>query len=247
MSVRPLARAPRLDGARAVFTTRAGGVSAAPYDTLNLARHVGDSEDAVTANREIVERQIGAPLVLVDQEHGAEVAVLRPGDRPDPSAPRTADALVTDRDDVALAVLVADCVPVLLADAQSGVVAAAHAGRRGLLAGVLQNTVSAMTDLGASPKGIAAVIGPSICCSCYEVPAALRDKAARKLPSTAAATRRGTPAIDLRAGAFEALLRSGVLPAQIDLDQPCTAEDPRLFSYRRSCTTGRTAGVIRRA
>lgn len=238
------ARAPRLRGARALFTTRTGGVSAAPFDALNLARHVGDDDAAVTANREIVAETVGLPLVFVDQVHSAQVHVL-PASGPVPVM--TADALVTGRDDMALAIMVADCMPVLLSDAEAGVIAAAHAGRPGLLAGVLENTVAAMVQLGARPERIEVAVGPSACGSCYEVPQEMADAAAEQLPSVRSRTSWGTPAIDLRAGAVEALGRSGVRADSIDLDFPCTIEDPAWFSYRRASTTGRFAGVIRRA
>lgn len=238
------ARAPRLRGARALFTTRTGGVSAAPFDALNLARHVGDDDAAVTANREIVAGTVGLPLVFVDQVHSAQVHVL-PGSGPVPVM--TADALVTGRDDVALAIMVADCMPVLLSDAEAGVIAAAHAGRPGLLAGVLENTVAAMEHLGGLPERIEVAVGPSACGACYEVPQEMADMAARQLPAVRSRTSWGTHAIDLRAGAVEALGRAGVPPAAIDVEAPCTIEDPTWFSYRRARATGRFAGVIRRA
>lgn len=238
------ARAPRLRGARALFTARTGGASAAPFDELNLARHVGDDDAAVTSNREVVARSIGLPLVFVDQVHSAAVHVLPPSG----AVPVvTADALVTDRDDVALAIMVADCMPVLLSDAEAGVIGAAHAGRPGLLAGVLENTVAAMEQLGARPERIEAAIGPSACGSCYEVPPEMAGAAAEQLPSVRSETSWGTPAIDLRAGAVQALGRVGVRAEAIDRDFPCTIEDPAWFSYRRAKATGRFAGVIRRA
>lgn len=238
------ARAPRLRGARALFTTRDGGVSAVPFDELNLARHVGDADDAVTANREIVAGAIGAPLVFVDQVHSAAVHVLPPSG----AVPVvTADALVTDRDDVALAIMVADCMPVLLSDPVAGVIGAAHAGRPGLLAGVLESTLAAMQQRGALPDRIEVAVGPSACGACYEVPQEMADAAARQLPAVRSRTSWGTHAIDLRAGAVEALGRAGVPPEAIDVEAPCTIEDPIWFSYRRAKATGRFAGVIRRA
>ena len=149
------------------------------------------------------------------------------------------DALVTDVADLALMVLVADCTPVLLADAEAGVVGAAHAGRPGMVAGVVPATVEAMRELGA--RRIHAVVGPSVCGRCYEVPAQMRDVAAERSPASRAVTWAGAPAIDVAAGVVEQLA---------DLDVPvrwvpgCTREDDDLFSYRRDGRTGRTAGVI---
>lgn len=214
------------------------------HASLNLARHVGDDPQAVEENRSRLSAQLAMPLVFVDQVHSAEVHVLpTKGEIPVVQA----DALVTDRSDLALAIMVADCMPVLLSDAEAGVIGAAHAGRPGLLAGVLEATVAAMQERGAAPERIEAAIGPSACGDCYEVPQEMAEDAAALLPSVRSTTRWGTPAIDLRAGAVEALGRAGVKAEAIDRDHPCTIEDPTWFSYRRSRSTGRFAGVIARA
>ncbi len=239
-----LARAPRLRGARALFTGRAGGVSRGDHAGLNLARHVGDDEADVERNRALLAAEIGAPPVFVTQVHSARVQVLPPHG-PVPAA--TADAQVTDRRDVALAIMVADCLPVLLSDPVTGTVAVAHAGRQGLLGGVLQNTVAAMADFGARPADLTVSIGPSICGACYEVPAPMREEASAQLPAARAVTRWGTPALDLRAGAVAVLQEAGIAAEAIDAEHPCTLEDERFYSYRRQARTGRFAGVIRRA
>ncbi|HEX7350116.1 peptidoglycan editing factor PgeF [Brachybacterium sp.] len=237
------ARAPRIRGARALFTGRGGGVSTGDHAQLNLALHVGDDEASVRRNRALLAEEIAAPVVFVDQVHSAEVHVLPPsGEVP----VRTADALVTDRRDVALAIMVADCLPVLLSDPIGGVVAVAHAGRKGLLDGVLQRTVQEMVALGTRAADLTASIGPSICGSCYEVPAEMRDEAAARLPQTRSSTRWGTPSLDLRAGAVAVLEEAGVPRSALHADHPCTLEDERFFSYRRTARTGRFAGVIRR-
>lgn len=244
MTTPPTARAPRLRGARSLFTGRAGGVSGGDFAGLNLARHVGDEEADVERNRALLAAEVGLPLAFVDQVHSPDVHVL-PASGPVPVV--TADALVTDRRDVALAIMVADCLPVLLVDPDAGVIGAAHAGRRGLLDGVLQETVRAMAALGAVPARIGAAIGPSICGACYEVPAAMREESAAQLPELAATTSWGTPSLDLTAGAVAALVGAGVPAAAIEDRHPCTLEDEDFFSYRRSARTGRLAGVIARA
>lgn len=222
---------------------REGGVSTGEYAGLNLARHVGDEEHAVTRNRELLEAELGVPLVFVDQVHSADVHVLPPTG----AVPVvTADALVTDRRDVGLAIMVADCLPVLLSDPVSGTIAAAHAGRAGLLGGVLQRTLTAMAEFGARPADLTASIGPAICGACYEVPAAMREDAAHQLSATWATTSWGTPAVDLRAGAVEVLTAAGIPLSAIDADHPCTLEDERFYSFRRQARTGRFAGVLRR-
>lgn len=218
-------------------------MGAGDYATLNLARHVGDDDGVVERNRALVAAEIGLPLVFVDQVHSADVHVL-PETGPVPVL--TADALVTRRRDVALAIMVADCLPVLLSDEQAGVIAVAHAGRAGLLGGVLQNTLAAMAELGAAPAQISASIGPSICGRCYEVPEEMRADSSVALPATWSVTRWGTPALDLRAGALSVLTAAGIPAAEIDEDHPCTLEREEFFSYRRESLTGRLAGVIRR-
>lgn len=243
MTEAPPARAPRLRGARAVFTGRLGGVSAGHFSSLNLAHHVGDDPGAVAQNRALVDQTMGAPAVYVDQVHGTTVHVL-PATGEVPVV--TADAAVTTRTDRALAIMVADCLPVLFSDDRAGVIGAAHAGRRGLLDGVLEATITAMVGLGARPDDLEIVIGPGICGRCYEVPAAMQEEAARLLPATATETRWGTPALDLRAGARQALERAGAAPGSIHDEDSCTREDEGLFSYRRQSVTGRFAGLIRR-
>ena len=236
-------RAPRLRGVRAVFTTREGGVSRGPYRGANLAHHVGDDPAAVGSNRAALAAVLGAPVQFVQQVHSPTVLTL-----PDTGMldPRNADGLVTNRSDIALAMMVADCMPVLFSDARAGVVGAAHAGRRGLFEGVLSETVAAMTRLGADVRTMDVAIGPSICGACYEVPAQLRADSARILPAVAAETSWGTAALDLRAGARAVVEALGVPAAQIDDDYPCTLEDERFFSYRRQQRTGRFVGAIRR-
>jgi YfiH family protein len=176
------------------------------------------------------------------QVHGADIEVI--ADLPDLMDPGVAgaDAVVTAVAGLPLGVLVADCMPVLLADPVHRVAAAAHAGRRGLAAGVLQNTVRAMVGLGADPSSTSAVIGPSACGRCYEVPEDMRDEVDATVPGTAARTSRGTASLDLPAGAVGTLNALGV--ARVEVLGICTMEDERFYSFRRSRNTGRFAGVV---
>jgi YfiH family protein len=230
-----------LPGAVGGFTTRAGGVSDPPYDSLNLALHVGDDPDAVFANRAAARLSV-APTAFPEQVHGSRVAVaVAPGGLTEWPDGAGCDAVVTAVDGLPIGVLVADCMPVLLVDAAAEVVGAAHAGRRGLVAGVLRATLDAMTGLGAAPERIRAVIGPAICGRCYEVPAELRDEVDAAVPGTACETTAGTPGLDLPAGARRVLRDAGVSATSVGI---CTAEDPRFFSYRRDGVTGRFAGLV---
>jgi YfiH family protein len=231
------------NGAHFAFTDRWGGVSAVPYDSLNLGGAVGDDPAAVTANRALAAKELGRDpgrVVWMNQVHGRDVAVVDApwGDGPVPAV----DALVTTRPGLTLAVLTADCVPVLLADPVAGVAAAAHAGRPGLLAGVAPAAVEAMAALGADPGRIIAITGPSVCGRCYEVPAAMRDEVAAAVPEAYAETGWGTPAVDVAAGVRAQLLRAGV--CEVSASAVCTLESTDHFSYRRERTTGRLAGYV---
>ncbi|WP_459736975.1 peptidoglycan editing factor PgeF [Streptomyces sp. E-15] len=230
-------------GAHFAFTDRWGGVSAAPYEELNLGGAVGDAPEAVRGNREAAARALGLDpglVVWMNQVHGADVAVVDApwGERPVPEV----DALVTARRGLALAVLTADCVPVLLADPVAGVAAAAHAGRPGMVKGVVPATVRAMVELGAEPGRIVARTGPAVCGRCYEVPETMRAEVAAVEPAAHAETSWGTPAVDVSAGVHAQLDRLGVCDrAQSPV---CTLESGDHFSYRRDRSTGRLAGYV---
>jgi len=203
----------------------------------------------------------GTPLpgiVRIRQVHGSHVHVadrewlersrLRAEDVPAGStvelvAARSlveADGLVTDVPGVAPLVRVADCVPVLLADPDRGVVGAAHAGRNGLVAGVVPATVGRMRDLGA--ERLVAWVGPHICGRCYEVPEEMRREVAAAVPEAAAETSWGTPAVDVGAGVVAQLRAEGV--EVVDASR-CTREDEDLWSYRRDGgAAGRLGGLV---
>ncbi|MEW2166363.1 peptidoglycan editing factor PgeF [Streptomyces sp. NPDC007084] len=230
-------------GAHFAFTDRWGGVSAVPYEELNLGGAVGDDPAAVRANRGLAAGALGldaAQVVWMNQVHGADVAVVE-GPRDSAEIP-SVDALVTTRRGLALAVLTADCTPVLLADPVAGVAAAAHAGRPGMVAGVVPAAVAAMVERGADPDRIVARTGPAVCGRCYEVPDAMRAEVAAVEPAAYAETSWGTPAVDVTAGVHAQLERLGVR----DREQSpvCTIESGDHFSYRRDRTTGRLAGYV---
>lgn len=220
-------------GAVAVFTDRAGGVSRPPWEALNLAFHVGDDPVDVAENRRRLERALGARPVWMDQVHGATVRVLRV---PGPAGECDAVVLV-GLEEFAPAVLVADCVPLMVADEAGSVRAAVHVGRAGLFARLTERVVAEVCRLTDAP--LRAVAGPHICGQCYEVSAELSAEA-RGLGAQST-TRWGTPGIDLLAGIRSQL---GTIPlAHVGA---CTHEDASLYSYRRDGTTGRLAGVVLR-
>jgi polyphenol oxidase len=219
-------------------TGRAGGTSTGRYAGLNLGDHVGDDAASVAANRAALADHLGLAverLVVARQVHGTTVAAV---DGPWTEGPVAADGLVTRQPGLALAVLVADCVPVMLVAPDEGVVGVAHAGRRGMDGGVVPATLRAMRELGAAR--VVATVGPSICARCYEVPLEMRDQVAARHPVGASVTRHGTAAIDVAAGVLEQL-RGRCL----DIEQlpGCTAEHEAYYSYRRDGVTGRFAGL----
>ena len=219
------------------FFTRGGGVSSGPFASLNCSLSGLDDRDNVLENRARAARAIGADpacLVGLTQVHGPEVAVVRTP-WPPGAGPR-ADAMVTDRADVALGIITADCAPVLFADLSAGVVGAAHAGWRGAVAGVLEATIAAMEALGASRARIAAAIGPCIRQSSYEVAADLRDAV---LAADPANTEFFTPGrtearwqFDL-AGYCAARLGAAAIGRVDTVDADTLADEARFFSHRR--------------
>ncbi len=222
-----------------LFTDRRGGFSAPPYDTFNLALHVGDDPDAVGRNRALLERRIGAEkIVWMEQIHGDSVRRVA---TPTPDTVSACDALVTDRPGIALAVMVADCIPLLLFDRSRGVVAAVHAGRNGTFLRIAQKSVEAMKRLfGCSPADIAACMGPSIGPCCYEIG---EDLAALVKKSFGREFMKGRY-LDLAALNAAQLEEAGLERSKIAMPPLCTRCSPDHFSYRREGETGRFAGVV---
>lgn len=224
------------DGLQAAFTDSAAG---------NLALHVGDDPAAVRARRSSLQERMGVrpgALRFMNQVHSARVGTATAADLPADGNGPGLDGLVSPGADVALAVMVADCLPVLLAGRVPGggwVTAAAHAGRRGLLDGILANTVAGMAAAGGTH--LQAWIGPSICGRCYEVPPQMQAEACAQLPALRAETSWGTPALDLAAGAAAVLAGLGVSVRTVP---GCTRESAGLYSYRRDPGCGRFAGLI---
>ena len=192
---------------------------------------MGDSPEIVARNREFLSKITG-PIQFMNQVHGDEVVEVKSiGDDP------TCDALITRVPGIALAVMVADCIPLLLSS--STVVGAVHVGRRGLMNSVAVKAVDAMRKLGADQ--IHAQLGPSICGRCYEVPQELADEVVAKHPAASSLTNNLTPALDLSRALIADLVASGVT---YEASTICTLENDEYFSYRRHNITGRNAGVV---
>ena len=215
------------------FTDRLGGYSQGDFSSLNLALHVEDDAKIVARNREVIEQAHGK-TVYMNQVHGNNVEVISKA----LDQVLTCDGLVTNVAGITLAVLVADCIPLLLSS--QSVVAAVHVGRRGLINGVAAKSVAIMRELGSDE--ITATLGPSICGPCYEVDQATYDQVIATHPRAASKTSTGTPSLDLPAALVADLAK---LSIQCVVDSRCTREDEDLFSYRKSHRTGRQAGLIR--
>ena len=213
-----------------IFTNRLGGVSKSPFDSANLGDHVGDNPSDVAENRSQLESQIGMPVSFMNQVHG-DTVILVENNQTTP----TCDALITTERKLAVAVMVADCIPLLLKSDVA--VAAVHVGRKGLMNGIARKTIDAMRDLGA--EVIHSYIGPSICGGCYEVGLDIFEEVVSKYPTSDSSKRSGKKTLDLVAG-LKTDLKDTVL---LDLSS-CVLEDKHTFSYRRDGITGRQAGVI---
>jgi len=222
----------------AVSTTRSGGVSTGAYSTMNLARSGHDDAAARAENRRRFERFLPASPVPLSQVHGAAVAVLQ---RTTTATP-TADAAVTRERGVVCSVLTADCMPVLLTDRKGSAVGIAHAGWRGLAAGVIEAAVRAIA---ARPGDLIAYLGPGIGPGRYEVGDDVRRTFVERDAAAArafAAKGGGKYLADLYALARMRLAAAGI--AEVHGGGFCTASDERFFSFRRDRTTGRMASLV---
>jgi YfiH family protein len=223
------------------FTTRAGGVSPAPWDSLNLGRLVEDDPERVAENWRRLEAATGLGFARVRQVHGTRVVTLRTPTEP----AEEADGIVSTDPGVAACVSVADCVPVLLADPETGAVAAVHAGWRGTIARVSHAAVRALAGLsGAEPGRLLASIGPSIGPCCYEVSPDLAERFAREIGPVV----RGAAAshVDLWESNRLLLVEAGLRPEQVEVVGRCTSCDiGSFFSHRRDRgRTGRHVAFI---
>jgi len=239
------------------FSTRVGGVSAAPFDTLNMGARWGDRPEDVAENRRRLLSAVGVAgaLYVARQVHRAAVVCVRAGDDPAAIARVEADAIVTGDANVTVGIFVADCVPALIVDPRTGAIAAAHAGWRGTVAGVLPATVQALaSEFGARPDDLRVALGPAIGPCCFEVgaevvrefEAALGDGVGGVVTPSPLGTA-GKWHVDLKAANRLLLERAGVRPDAIDAGPECTHHDrARFFSYRRDGESGQLMGIVAR-
>jgi YfiH family protein len=198
------------------------------YESLNLAFHVGDEPAVVASNRTAI-----GVAQFMNQVHGDEIKVV---DSITSVVP-TCDGLITITPNLALAVMVADCIPLLLLSNEA--VGAIHVGRAGLVNRIALKAVQEMRSLGAIE--LHAILGPSICGSCYEVPFQMQQDVIAEHPRAFATTRKGTPGLDLAKALAAELVAAGV---SYEASTICTFEDDMYFSHRRQNPTGRFAGVV---
>ena len=233
------------------FTTRSGGVSASPYDMLNLGAHVGDLPASVQANRQRVWADLGfseGQVALAEQVHGDGIAAVTAGSQPVPGV----DALVTNTPNLLLMLFFADCVPVYFVDPARKAIGLAHAGWRGAAANIAAKTMQAMTaEFGCLPSSCLAAIGPSIGGDSYEVGSEVAD-IFRSMPGTRGAsvvTPRsefsGTYNLNLRQVVFGQLLQAGLRADAIAVCDEDTLRNKRdFYSFRRDGVTGRMAAFL---
>jgi YfiH family protein len=234
-------------GAQAWMTTRPGGVSRAPFDSLNLGGHVGDEPSAVAKNARRVAEACGITPVWLAQVHGTRVVRLTAADGAPGAAVHRADASITTEPGLACAVLVADCLPVLFAAPGGRAVGAAHAGWRGLAGGVLEATVAAVCAAGdCEPRELTAWLGACIGPENFEVGADVLQAFGALPGATGPRFIPGAPGkwlADLPGLANDCLRGAGL--ADISGGTWCTVRDPsRFFSYRRDRVTGRMAALV---
>jgi len=225
------------DGIRHGFFTRQGGVSKGVYGSLNCGLGSRDDEENVRQNRSLVAETLGVPperLLTLYQIHSATAVIV---DKPWNGAVSEADALVTRTPGLAIGALTSDCAPVLFCDPEARVIAAAHAGWRGALLGIVEATVASMERLGAKPERVVAVIGPTISQRAYEVGADYVERFLAEEPASSpffmTDDGSGEPHFDLAGYVAERLARAGVGTVS-DLGLCTYCDETRLFSYRRS-------------
>jgi polyphenol oxidase len=216
------------------FTSRAGGSSKPPFDSLNIANWVGDEPTAVASNLAAISNAIDLDLLPMHPVHGISVQEVF-GDE---EILRPADILVTLQSNIALLVPSADCVSVLATTIKKRFLLAAHIGWRGAAAGIAAKILSTAELYGVAANQLEIILGPAICGNCYEVSSDVQQQVAAQLPT--AAVNRGILGLDLRTGLADYFADRG---ASVTNTLPCTYESENLFSYRRDSKTGRQALV----
>ena len=230
------------------FTTREGGVSQKPYDSLNLAWHVEDETRHVEMNHELLAKELGYEknsLIHMKQIHSSLVHIVNENDNF--HTPITCDALITNKKNTPLMVMVADCSPILFYDAIKKVIAVAHAGRAGAFSNIVKNVINAFVhEFQSNPENIFVSIGASIGGCCYEVGDEIYEAACGNGFEYAMSQKNGRWYLDVGAILESQLLACGIQKEYLELSSECTrCKNETYFSYRADGITGRFAGVIK--
>jgi hypothetical protein len=230
-----------------VFTTKDGGVSKKPYKSLNLAYHVNDNVDDVDANHEIVAKKLiydKKTLIHMKQIHSDIVHIVDANDNFD--NPPTCDALITNKINTPLMVMVADCSPILFYDEKQKVIAVAHAGRQGAFKNIIQNVINTFVDAyNSDAKDIYVSVGASICACCYEVGSEIYEEAKDLKLDYAIHKVDDRFYLDVSKILKSQLLASKVKKENIEISKDCSCcKNDEYFSYRADATTGRFAGIL---
>ena len=221
------------------FTDRYGGVSTLPYDSLNLAFYVGDNQANVIKNRTTLRKRLNLQnIVWMEQVHKDNIQTISsPQSKPIPAC----DAIITDQPNIALAVMVADCIPILMFDSKCKIIAAIHAGRNGTFLQIAPKTVKVMQkEFGCLPSDIQVIMGPSIHNCCYEI----GDELVAIVEKNFGKSYVNGRMLNLQKLNHNQLIKANVSEDNIKISSICTCCNPNYFSYRREKTTGRFAGVI---
>lgn len=233
-----LANWPAPSCVQAVTTTRAGGQSRPPYDSNNLALHVGDKEADVLANRAALKKNLHLPAapIWLEQTHSTRCVVI------EKDINRNADASVTRCKGIPLAIMTADCLPIVLCNHDGSEIAAIHAGWRGLVGGIIENTLIQMQS---KPSSLLAWVGPGICHLCYEIGYDVEEAYTKRYPFTQVAFYNKGSKQHADLPKMAALILNALGVNEVFQASRCTVEsENELYSYRRSAQTGRMATLI---
>ncbi len=228
------------------ISDRHGGVSQKPYDSLNVALHTGDEAKNVIRNRIILADKFDflvENLIYMQQVHSNNIEII---EHPAYNKIENCDALITDKPNIPLMVMVADCIPVMMYDPKRKVVAAIHAGRNGTFKRIVQKSVNKMKEhFNSSTDDIVVYLGPSIHSCCYEVGKDLADITIKSFSKEYIKKRDDLLFLDLQKLNYDQLRSVGIKGENIEISNICTCCDKNYFSYRRDKTTGRFAGFIK--
>ncbi len=229
------------------FTSKRGGVSISPYSSLNLAFHVMDNQESVNKNHELLADKLNykkESLIHMKQIHSNLVHIVKSSDNF--TNPKSCDALITDRKDRPLMVMVADCSPILFYDSVHNIIAVAHAGREGTFKNIVKSVIDAMVkEFNSNPQDIYVSIGASIGKCCYEVGSEIYNEAKKLSLEYALDKKKSSYYLDITEILKTQLYKCGIKKEKLEISKECSCcKNEKYFSYRAHGTTGRFCGII---